>query len=286
MIQDIAPHRLYNEFRAVQPEQADTLLLFDAGCVYTGEENGALLFPTLAELSGAEQYSFRYLFAVDEQRFFLAWPEKGAVPAASLPPCFVPQAVSHFRTAQPKQLAYAAVTAFHLYGWYDVNRFCGRCGQKLAHDTAERMMRCTVCGQMIFPRIAPSVIVALTDGDRILMTRYANRPYSRWALVAGFTEIGETPEETVAREVAEEVGLRVKNIRYYKSQPWGFTGGLLMGYFCELDGSDVVTLDENELSCGAWVRRDEMDDSTGDDGVSLTREMMNVFRAGRENEPV
>lgn len=147
-------------------------------------------------------------------------------------------------------------------------------------------MRCAACGQMIFPRIAPSVIVALTDGDNIMMTRYANRAYTRWALIAGFTEIGETPEQTVAREVAEEVGLQVKNIRYYKSQPWGFTGGLLMGYFCELSGDgSTITLDKNELAYGAWVARSEMDDAMGDDGVSLTREMMRVFHQGRENDP-
>ena len=86
---------------------------------------------------------------------------------------------------------------------------------------------------MIFPKIAPAVIVALTHGNKILLTKYAaTRDYKKYALIAGFVEIGETVEETVEREVMEEVGLKVKNLRYYKSQPWGYDSNVLMGYFC------------------------------------------------------
>ena len=93
----------------------------------------------------------------------------------------------------------------------------------------QRMLQCPCCANMVFPKIAPAVIVGVTHGDKILMTKYAGREYKRYALIAGFTEIGETAEETVKREVMEEVGLTVKNIRYYKSQPWGFDSNLLLG---------------------------------------------------------
>ena len=141
-------------------------------------------------------------------------------------------------------------------------------------------MRCPACGNMIFPRIAPAVIIALVDGDRILMSQYANRNYKRYALLAGFIEIGETAEEAVAREVMEEVGLKVKNIRYYKSQPWGIAGNLSLGYFCDLDGEDAIRLDENELAMADWYHRDAID--AEDDGISLTREMMRIFSEGKE----
>ena len=87
----------------------------------------------------------------------------------------------------------------------------------------ERMMRCPRCGQMEYPEICPAVIIAVTDKNRLLLSKYAGRTYKRYALLAGFTEIGETLEETVKREVMEEVGLKVTNIRYYKSQPWSFS---------------------------------------------------------------
>jgi len=133
---------------------------------------------------------------------------------------------------------------------------------------------------MIFPKIAPAVIVAVTNGDKLLMTQYAGRAYKRYALIAGFVEIGETAEQTVQREVMEEVGLKVKNVRYYKTQPWGVESDLLLGYFCDLDGDDTIHLDENELAVGGWFDRDTL--PIEDDGISLTREMMRVFAEGKE----
>ena len=126
----------------------------------------------------------------------------------------------------------------------------------------------------------PAVIVAVTNGDEIVLTRYANRSFSYHALVAGFTEIGETLEETVRREVMEEVGLKVKNIRYYKSQPWAVAGDILTGYFCDVDGDPAIRVDEQELKEAVWVKREDVDGQPDD--FSLTNEMMMVFREGRE----
>ena len=132
------------------------------------------------------------------------------------------------------------------------------------------------CNNMVFPKICPAVIIGVTDGDRILLTKYAGRTYKNYALVAGFTEIGETLEQTVEREVMEEVGLHVKNIRYYKSQPWALSGSLLAGFFCELDGDDTISLQEDELSVGKWAYADDLE--LEDDGISLTREMILKFK--------
>ena len=107
-------------------------------------------------------------------------------------------------------------------------------------------MRCACCGNMVYPKIAPAVIVGVIYDNKILMTKYSDREYKKYALIAGFTEIGETAEETVRREVMEEVGLHVKNIRYYKSQPWALSGSLLAGFFCELDGDDTISRDLNK----------------------------------------
>jgi NAD+ diphosphatase len=129
---------------------------------------------------------------------------------------------------------------------------------------------------MIFPKVAPAVIVGVTNGDKILLTKYANREYKRYALIAGFNEIGENIEETVKREVMEEAGLHIKNIRYYKSQPWGFDSNLLMGFFCEVDGDKNIRMDEHELSEAEWVDREDIPEYG--ENLSLTHEMMQVFK--------
>ena len=131
---------------------------------------------------------------------------------------------------------------------------------------------------MEYPKICPAVIIGVTDGNRILMSKYAGRAYKKYALLAGFTEIGETVEETVQREVMEEVGLKVKNIRYYKSQPWSFSDTLLMGFYCDLDGSGSITLDREELAMAEWFEREEIPEVTSHE--SLTNEMIMRFKNG------
>lgn len=121
------------------------------------------------------------------------------------------------------------------------------------------------------------MIVGVINDDCLLVTRY-RQGFTLSALIAGFTEIGETLEETVAREVMEEVGLRVKNIRYYKSQPWGIAEDLLAGFYCDLDGEATIHLEENELKEAAWLRPEEIVLHSQD--YSLTNEMMSRFKAG------
>ena len=143
-------------------------------------------------------------------------------------------------------------------------------------DQKERMLYCENCHHMEYPKISPAVIVGVTDGNRILMSKYADRDYKKYALLAGFTEIGETIEETVKREVMEEVGLKVKNIRFYKSQPWSFTDTLLMGFFADLDGDSEITLDQEELALAEWFEREEI--PVTERNISLTNEMILAFK--------
>ena len=145
---------------------------------------------------------------------------------------------------------------------------------------AERKLICPACGYHTYPRINPSVIIAVHDSDRILLSRYANRPVTWYVLLAGFIEVGETAEQCVAREVREETGLRVKNIRYYGSQPWGLTGGLSLAYTAELDGSDELRVDADELAEARWFRRDEVPVNQRD-WASVTQDMMRAFVAGK-----
>ena len=278
MLQDMAVGRLENEFKNLSAIGEDTIVCFNKGQVLLkrGEDN-SLTLPTLNQIEDWESATApQYVFRMHEKNFFI-WRDD--VPAKEFDG-FEYESVRGLRQLKDKETCYGVMTAWHLYNWYRANRFCGICGTSTEHDGKERMMHCPYCGNMIFPRISPAVIVAVTDGDRLLMSKYAGGDYTRYALLAGYTEIGETIEQTVHREVLEEVGLHVKNLRYYKSQPWGVDGNVLMGFYCDLEGSDEVHIDENELALAEWHHRDAL--PAKDDGISLTREMIRVFEEGKE----
>ena len=140
-------------------------------------------------------------------------------------------------------------------------------------------MLCPACQNKIYPRLQPAVIVGVKNKDRLLVTQYRTG-FAHYALVAGFAEIGETLEETVRREVMEEAGLRVKNIRYYKSQPWGIAQDILAGFYCDVDGDDHIHMDENELRLAQWKTPEEI--VLQPDSYSLTNEMMKRFKDQQE----
>ena len=269
MIQDITPHTLFNQYDpTATPAPEDYALRFDGGklLVKPGEHVQLLRVRDYPENTG-----FTYLFRIEDTRFFLASEE--AIPADC--------AFADIRTLRaenrfPKEILFALFTGKHLSDWYRDSRFCGRCGSLMRHSHKERAMKCA-CGYTAYPRIMPAVIVGVKNGDSILLTKYRTG-ISNNALIAGFTEIGETAEQTVAREVMEEVGIRVKNITYYKTQPWGIANDLLIGYFCDLDGNPTITMDPGELKYAAWVRREDI--QLQPDDFSLTNEMMARFKSG------
>ena len=186
----------------------------------------------------------------------------------------------------PRNVFFGAETSFQLSAWYHDNRHCGRCGGHMTVHPKMRCVRCTDCGYMVFPRILPTVIIAPVHDDKLLMIRYRKREedgYAGTALIAGFVEIGETVEDAVRREVMEESGLKAVNIRYYKSQPWGFGYNLIIGIFCEIEGSpEIHVQDTNEIAEAAWFTRDEIHRKY--DGVSITSERIARFMWGDNME--
>lgn len=280
MIQDIFPLVMKNQYEKKVPASNDRVLSFQEDRIFVreGERSEYLCYGEITDwcgVSGEPIPAAVYLFSLGECAYFLA----------DLPEAFVEKAQENgfsyvrmfaMRRKKPKELVFAAATAWHLYVWYRDNRFCGRCGQRLLHSETLRMLSCPCCGNQVFPKIAPAVIVGVTNGESILLTKYADREYTRYALVAGFTEIGETAEETVRREVFEETGLLVLEPRYYGSQPWGFDLNLLLGYFCEVKEASALRLDEEELADAAWVHYSEL--PRDEEGLSLTQRMIGAFR--------
>ena len=288
MIQDILPKKLNNQYDAKRMPKADSPVMHLIGrkllCSIEGE---TISFPSFEKISSAAGFSeehkpgintpkadFIYLFEIDGEDYFLfRSSESLSVPG------FDYSDISVYGKTFPQDRGYAAITAFHLNNWYDSEKFCGHCGAELELDGVERMMKCPKCGNMIFPRINPCVIVGVFYDGKILCTQY-NRPNAgRFALVAGFSEIGETIEDTVRREVMEEVGLKVKNLTFYKSQPWGMSSSLLHGFLCEAESGDFH-VDGVELASAHWFSREELKECYTPSRVALTSNIITRFMNG------
>jgi len=176
-------------------------------------------------------------------------------------------AASFARAAQARQLLH----------WRLTHRFCGGCGRPQTRHPSERAMVCAACGTCVYPRINPAVIVLVTRGDRMLLAHKADGRFPFWSLVAGFVEANETLEAAVAREVAEEVGLRVDNIRYVSSQPWAFPNNLMLGFTAEYAGGEI-TPDGLEIGEAAWFGRDALPPLPS--RFSIARRLIDAFVAG------
>jgi NAD+ diphosphatase len=141
--------------------------------------------------------------------------------------------------------------------WASTNRFCGRCASPTERVATERCMRCPACGLQAYPRIAPAVIVLVRRGSEALLARGARFPGAFYSTLAGFVEIGESLEETIAREVREEVGIEVRAPRYFGSQPWPFPHSLMVGFFADWAGGEIRA-DGTEILDARWFRPDAL----------------------------
>lgn len=146
--------------------------------------------------------------------------------------------------------------AYQLVEWARTHRFCGACATPLQLLEGERCFRCPNCGHSAYPRISPAMMVLVRKGEQVLLALHTNSPYQRYTALAGFLEAGESVEEAIHREVYEEVGLRVHNLRYFGSQSWPFPHSLMMAYTADyLDGE--IRLDASEIADARWFGADD-----------------------------
>lgn len=134
------------------------------------------------------------------------------------------------------QLFAIAGRANQLVHFAQTNRFCGRCGAKTGRHERERALACAACGLVVYPRISPAIITLVRDGERALLANSGRFPVPMFSTLAGFAEVGESLEQTLTREVFEEVGIQVKNVRYFGSQPWPFPNSLMIAFTAEYAG--------------------------------------------------
>ena len=150
-----------------------------------------------------------------------------------------------------------SLRALHLLHWEAATRFCGTCGAPVVWHLSERAKQCPKCNRVVYPVISPATITAVTKGDKLLLLNHHRSPEGLFALLAGFAEPGETLEECVQRETLEEAGIKVRDIQYFGSQPWGFSGALMVGFTAEYE-SGALVLQESEIRAAGWFTAAEV----------------------------
>jgi len=275
MLHEILPHRFNNQFViATDIAEEDYILHYNENSLLVKTTGEGFEFPRKKEFTEiTETTESTYLFSLNEVRCFLVWEAP-----TILNDKFSYKEISFFRTLNPPEIAWAGIVGFQLRNWYLKNKFCGKCGTRTKEKPEERAIECPSCQTIVFPEIPPAIIVAILCRDKILLAHNSNFQENWYSLVAGYVEIGESLEETVRREVKEEVGLDVKNIRYYKSQPWPFSGSMMIGFFAEADDKQPVCPDKVEITEANWYSRGNLPNHPL--AVSIAGEMIDKFEKG------
>jgi NAD+ diphosphatase len=209
-------------------------------------------------------------------------------------PCFTAQINQTALTSLPKHLTFQPIRQsyellenkdfFHIITrarqilhWDKTTQFCGSCGQKTERSLTERAKICTPCNSHVFPPIAPVMLALIWREDEILLARSSHFSTGVYSILAGFVEPGETLEQTVAREVKEEVGLTIKNLQYIASQPWPFQSNLMLGFIAEYDSGDII-IDKTELEDAQWFHISNL--PTLPNAASLSRRLIDDYISG------
>ncbi len=276
MMYEIFPHVMHNEFRVQIPKPSDYCIYVEGSRVLLKKTEDGHRMPTVLEALEANPKAaehLHYLFSVDEIAFFSS-DENFAVGLEN----FELVRDRFFRTMPELHLAFGGAVAAHVARWESANRFCGHCGRPMERKPDERAFVCPNCKGTVYPKICPVVIVSVTWDDKLLMAHNLNNPDPKPYLISGFVDVGESLEQAVAREVREEAGISVKDIRYIGSEPWPFSNAVISGFTATLSGSPEITVQESELSFAKWVPRKEIGEYTG--RLSISGTMIRRFKEG------
>jgi len=245
------------------------------------EGNASLTIPQLQDLSQLNVVSLRsqYLGVYEGSPCYSAELAQDA----KAPSGMSFQGLRQLFEALPEELFVLAGRAKQIMEWDRDHQFCGRCAETMVAQAEDRSKKCPACGLTSFPRLAPAIIVAVTRGDEILLAHAARFAAGWYSVLAGFVEPGETLEEAVMREVFEEVGVRVKNIRYFGSQPWPFPHSLMVGFTAQYAGGQIV-LDLQEIKDARWFKVGQLPNIPS--RISIARRLIDHFVEGRRHSAI
>jgi len=228
--------------------------------------------PYLIDLGqlGFTALSEHYLGRLDERPCYAAEVAEGTIP----PPGMTFEGLRQVYGRLDEDLFWIAARAVQIVDWDRTHRFCGRCGVPLKIKATERAKECPQCGLLHFPRLAPAIIVLVERGDKMLLARSRHFMPGMYSVLAGFVEPGESLEEAVVREVREEVGIEIKDIKYFGSQPWPFPHSLMIGFTASYAGGEI-SLDDDEIENAGWFAVDNLPRIPGK--ISIARKLIDWF---------
>ncbi|WP_263833180.1 NAD(+) diphosphatase [Sulfurospirillum oryzae] len=233
-------------------DEKQSILLGFCGDALLMAVDGTLPPSHIFENLGKPRHSF-HIGEIEESLYtLLVWDENLA-----LPEHLVKTNLREFLDVHPPHLYAMLARAKQLAHWLYDNQYCGRCGDPVGYTPKFSALTCKTCGFTIFPRLSPACIVLITRGEEILLARSPYFQAGMYSLLAGFVEAGESVEEAVHREVYEEVGIRVKNLRYFGSQPWPFPHSLMIGFFAEYESGEL-RLQPEEIEDAKWFTKETL----------------------------
>jgi NAD+ diphosphatase len=236
-------------------------------------EGEQVFLPELSDLRrlGLSTADSQYLGRLEEQDCFAIDAGRVELPA--------PWAVQSLRSLYGKLTEEefdVAGRAVQLVHFAVTHRFCGGCGQPSTRDTVERCVRCRSCDLVFYPRVSPAIIVLVRRGQEALLASSSRFASGFYSTLAGFVEPGESLEQTLAREVFEEVGIQVENVRYFGSQPWPFPHSLMVGFFADYAGGEIV-VDGQEILDARWFAADALPEVPPK--LSIARKLIDAWLA-------
>ncbi len=248
------------------------------------QEPSPAILPYLVDLEelGLTPLSHHYLGSLAHRPCYAVEVAEGAVPPAGM--AF--EGLRQVYACLDEDLFWVAARAVQIVDWDRTHRFCSRCGVPLNARTTERAKECPQCGMLYFPRLAPAIIVLVQRGDQLLLARSRHFMPGMYSVLAGFVEPGESLEEAVVREVQEEVGIEVKEISYFGSQPWPFPHSLMVGFTATYAGGEI-SVDHDEIENAGWFEADHLPRIPGK--ISIARKLIDWFvekqRRGPDKTP-
>lgn len=213
-----------------------------------------------------------YLGHLDNDHCYAAEVAEGTIPPAGM----VFEGLRQVYGRLDDDLFWIAARAVQIIDWDRTHRFCGRCGVPLKSRTTERAKECPQCGLLHFPRLAPAIIVLVERGNQLLLARSRHFMPGMYSVLAGFVEPGESLEEAVVREVKEEVGIEIKDINYFGSQPWPFPHSLMIGFTATYAGGEI-SIDDKEIEDAGWYTAEKLPRLPGK--ISIARKLIDGFLA-------